>query len=95
MSAQDRVKLIQEKLTAALQPEKLEIEDQSHLHRGHAGAKAGGGHYAVMVVSVEFDGKTQVARHRLVYDALGPLMRPDTIHALSIVARTPQEIKEG
>jgi BolA protein len=81
---------IREKL-AALGPETLEIEDESALHAGHEGAKGGGGHYRITVVSARFAGKPLQARHRMVYQALEDLMRSD-IHALAIQAYAPDEM---
>jgi BolA protein len=75
---------------ASLEPRSLEIRDDSHKHAGHAGAREGG-HYAVAIVAPCFAGLSTVQRHRLVYDAAGDLMRRG-IHALSITARTPDEI---
>lgn len=83
--------MIRERLEAALPVEHLEIEDESHLHAGHEGARDGGGHFRVLVVSPAFAGKPPLQRHRLVYDAMGDAMRRDTIHALSIRALTPDE----
>lgn len=74
---------------AVLVPEKLEIIDDSAAHAGHKSA-GGGGHYRVLIVSSRFAGLGTVARHRLVYDALGALM-DGAIHALSITAKTPAE----
>lgn len=74
-----------------LSPESLEVFDDSHEHAGHAGARDGGGHYQLVIVSREFAGKPQVARHRLVYQALADLM-PGRIHALAIRAYTPEEM---
>ena len=71
-------------------PESLELEDESALHAGHAGAKSGGGHYRMTIVSKQFAGLDSVARHRVVYQALGKLMG-SRIHALSITAFTPEE----
>ena len=82
--------LIREKLSA-LAPESVAIEDESAQHAGHEGAKGGGGHYRVVVVSAQFTGKPLQARHRMVYQALGPLMHRE-IHALAISAYTPDEI---
>lgn len=76
---------------AALAPESLEILDQSGRHIGHEGAKDGGGHYQLLLVTARFRGLALPARHRLVYDALGPLML-HAIHALSIKAYAPEEI---
>ncbi|HCU53387.1 MAG TPA: BolA family transcriptional regulator [Gammaproteobacteria bacterium] len=87
----DRVAEIEHKLRAALQPLKLEIEDESHKHAGHAGAReSGGGHFNVTIVSAAFTGQGLLQRHRLVYDALGDTMRRE-IHALSIRALSPEE----
>ncbi len=76
---------------SVLVPEAVSIEDESAQHAGHEGAKGGGGHYRLTVVSQRFAGLPLQARHRLVYDALGPLMHKD-IHALAIRARVPGEI---
>lgn len=67
----------------------LEVQDDSHLHAGHAGAREGG-HYTVRLISPRFKGLSRVARHRLVYDALRDLMQQG-IHALVIDARSPEE----
>jgi BolA protein len=87
-----RVDLIRSRLNAALVPDALEIEDESHRHAGHAGARDGRGHFRVRIVSAAFVGKSALARHRVVYAALGDLMQTD-IHALAIDARTPEEIQ--
>lgn len=81
--------LIRERLSR-LAPDALEVFDDSHEHAGHAGAKDGGGHFQLVIVSRNFAGKNAVARHRLVYEALGDLM-PKQIHALGIHAYTPEE----
>jgi BolA protein len=73
---------------AVLEPVSIDIADDSALHAGHAGARSGGGHYRLTIVSPRFAGLSTVARHRLVYDTLGDLMKRD-IHALAITARTP------
>lgn len=85
-----RVERIRMLLIEALSPLSLEVTDDSHKHAGHAGARGGQGHFGVDIVSAAFVGKPPLARHRLVYDALGGLMRTD-IHALAIRARTPDE----
>ncbi|MDP2144051.1 MAG: BolA family protein [Gallionella sp.] len=77
-------------LLAALEPVALEIADDSAKHAGHAGARDGGGHYRLHIVSAQFAGKNTVARHRMIYSALGEMMRHD-IHALNITAKTPDE----
>jgi len=83
---------IRERL-AALEPLALELVDESAQHAGHAGARPGGEtHWRLSIVSPRFAGQPVVARHRMVYQALGELMR-DPIHALAITARTPEETK--
>ncbi len=74
---------------AALEPSLVEIEDESGLHVGHAGAKEGG-HYRLTVVSARFSGQSRVARHRMVYQALGTLMQSG-IHALALQTLAPDE----
>ena len=81
---------IQEKL-AALEPVALEIHDDSAKHAGHEGAKSGGGHYRVVIVSRRFAGLSIQLRHRMVYDALGSMMQKE-IHALAIKAYAPEEV---
>jgi BolA protein len=76
---------------ATLKPVSLEIVDESHKHAGHAGARDGGGHYLLQIVTTEFTGKTTMARHRMIYSALGEMMKRE-IHALNIQANTPEEI---
>ncbi|MBS0337316.1 MAG: BolA family transcriptional regulator [Proteobacteria bacterium] len=76
---------------AALSPESLEITDDSAAHAGHAGAAPGGNtHWSVAIVSRAFEGKPTIARHRMVYAALGELM-DNPIHALQIRALVPGE----
>jgi BolA family transcriptional regulator, general stress-responsive regulator len=81
--------VLRDKLVAALTPLELDITDDSEKHRGHKGA-GGGGHYTVRIVSAAFDGKTLVARHRLVYTALAEEMR-GAVHALALDTLTPAE----
>ncbi|WP_038035428.1 BolA family transcriptional regulator [Thermopetrobacter sp. TC1] len=82
---------MEERLRAALQPEHLEILDQSHHHAGHAGAHPEGeSHFHVVIVSQAFAGKPLVQRHRMVNEALGDLLK-ERIHALSITAKAPGE----
>jgi BolA protein len=76
---------------AALTPEHVEIVDESALHAGHAGAQSGGGHYQLTLISPAFAGLNSVARHRVIYQALGDLMT-SRIHALSIHALAPGEL---
>jgi len=84
------VKNMEERL-ATLQPESLEIVDESERHIGHEGAKGGGGHYQLLIVSPRFSGMQIQQRHRLIYQALGPMMQTE-IHALAIRAYAPDEI---
>jgi len=77
-------------LLVALQPTQLEIDDDSHLHAGHAGVRDGGGHYRLKIASAQFIGKPTVARHRMIYSALGDMMKHE-IHALNIIASTPDD----
>jgi BolA protein len=76
---------------AALEPVSLSITDDSHQHVGHAGARGGGGHFSLQIVSRQFIGKNTITRHRMIYSALAEMMKND-VHALNIQARTPDEI---
>ena len=87
---QDRMKWFQEDLSKAFAIQNLVIEDESHLHAGHAGAASGGGHFRVSIIAPEFQGMSLVARHRANYSALNRHI-PKEIHALTIVAQTPEE----
>lgn len=88
-ASSDTEAILRERLNQ-FQPIRLELIDDSAKHAGHAGARAGGGHYRLLIVSAAFASKSTVARHRLVYEALGELMR-SRIHALSIQSLTPEE----
>ena len=78
---------------AALEPLSLELVDESEQHHGHAGWREGGGtHWRLAIVSPRFSGQNAVARHRLVYQAIGELMH-NPIHALAITASSPEEVK--
>ena len=83
------IELMKQKL-AALEPAVIRIADESARHAGHEGAKAGGGHYLLTIVSHHFISKSALARHRLVYDTLREMMHKN-IHALSVKAYTPEE----
>jgi BolA protein len=83
--ARPSLEAIRERLVAAFPDADPLIEDDSHLHAGHAGAAGGAGHFTVKLCSARFRGLSPVARHRLVYDALRDWM-PDRIHALRIEA---------
>ena len=80
--------LLRQKL-AFLSPLQFELTDDSALHAGHAGAREGG-HYRLLIVSEKLVGLTRLQRHRIIYDALGELLR-SRIHALSIRSLTPDE----
>ncbi len=75
---------------APLEPQSLVIHDDSHQHLGHAGFMDDGSHFRMEIVSAQFEGKNTVTRHRMVYMALGDMMKHD-IHAMNIDARTPAE----
>lgn len=81
--------LIRERL-AALKPVTVDLRDESAQHAGHAGAASGGGHWQLTIVSEAFRGQNAVARHRMIYEALGDLMKRD-IHALKIEAFAPEQ----
>lgn len=85
----DLESVLRERL-ANLTPLRLELVDESAKHAGHEGAKSGGRHYRLLIISTEFSGKSILLRHRLIYDTLGELMR-SKIHALSIQALAPEE----
>jgi stress-induced morphogen len=91
MTPGERLAEIEARLRAALDPEALHVEDQSHLHAGHAGARDGRGHFSVMIVARAFNGQPVLARHRAVYRALADLMQTD-IHALAIEAVASDEV---
>ena len=86
----DRLSRIEARLRSALSPLSLRVRDDSHRHVGHEGARDGRGHFAVDVVSAAFAGSLPLARHRMVYAALGDMMETD-IHALQIRALSPDE----
>jgi stress-induced morphogen len=77
-----------------LKPLELVIEDESYKHAGHAGVKDIGSsetHFNIKIVATCFEGLSLVQRHRMIYTLLGPEMN-QSIHALSIVAKTPSEV---
>ncbi len=83
-----REELLRRRLESRFSPAVLEIEDESHLHAGHAGAAQGHGHFRVTIVAEAFRGLSPLARHRLVYAAVDDLLKTD-IHALAIEAAPP------
>ncbi len=88
--SEHRLAAIRKALEATFEPIQLEIDDDSHLHAGHAGAKEGKGHFSVRITAEAFSGQSLIKRHRAVYAALGELMETE-IHALAIDARAPEE----
>jgi BolA protein len=89
------VDIIRSKLTERFVPIRLEVEDESHRHIGHEGARPGGEtHFAVTVVSAAFAGQSRVARQRLVYDTLAEELAT-RIHALSLTTLAPDEDRAG
>lgn len=91
-----RGRRIKEKLEKELNPVELQVGDVSYQHAGHAGARGSNGetHFNLRVVSEEFEGKSLVKRHRLIYNLLQEELQ-NGLHALSIVAKTPSEVSEG
>lgn len=83
LTSAERIKLITERITQALQPEELNIQDDSAAHIGHAGAQSGAGHFTVSIKSDAFAEKSLIDCHRMVYDAVGDAMHSE-IHALRI-----------
>ena len=90
----ERQQRVERVLRERLDAQHLEIEDESHRHAGHAGARAGGSHYRLTIVAECFAGRSRLERHRILYDALGSMMEGE-IHALAIRAFTPEEWTEG
>lgn len=91
MEPAERRAEIQRRLESVFSPESLLVEDESHLHAGHAGARDGRGHFRVSIVAAAFNGMSALARHRAIYAALGGLMQTD-IHALAIEAIASDEL---
>ena len=87
----ERAIMIEKRLREIFAPQTVKVRDDSRLHAGHEGAKSGGGHFAVTIVSPQFQGKNAVQRHQMIYQALGDMMKKE-IHALSIQALTPDEL---
>lgn len=83
MNNEQRIQTIHALLTKALSPIALEINDESHLHVGHPGAKTGMGHFSVRIASTALNGLSRVKQHQMIYQALGDLLKTD-IHALRI-----------
>ncbi len=87
----ERVEKIRQLLEETFAPESLDVDDDSHEHVGHEGAKGGLGHFSVSIVSERFNGMRVLARHRAIYTALGDMMQTD-IHALAIDAIASDEL---
>jgi BolA protein len=86
----DTLDRIEQRL-AVLAPDSVELIDDSEKHAGHAGAKGGGGHFQLIIVSPLFEGKSTQARHRMIHAALGEMLERE-IHALTIKAYTPDDM---
>ncbi len=91
MDAAERPAAIERLLRESFQPESLVVEDESHLHAGHPGARDGRGHFRVSIVSDAFETMSPIQRHRAIYAVMGDLMSTD-IHALSIEAFASSEL---
>jgi len=89
----DRIERIRACLEQALRPLQLDVEDESHRHAGHEGARDGRGHFRVRIVAAEFSGMPLIKRHQRVYAALAEMMRTD-IHALALETRAPGELPD-
>ncbi len=87
---EERLKMVEQRVRAAIDPVHLQILDESHRHRGHEGARSGGSHYRLTVVSERFVGRSRLARHRMLYDAVGDAMNRE-IHAFALRTYTPEE----
>jgi BolA protein len=87
----ERIDKIRERVIATFAPLECQLDDESHLHAGHAGASTGAGHYRLRLVSDRFAGLNRIARHRLVYDCLRDMMQSE-IHAINIIAIAPSEL---
>lgn len=86
---------IEKSLRAELDPEILEVKDESHLHAGHAGAREGGeSHFRLLIVSSRFEGLSRVARQRAVNDILREELK-ERIHALAMRTLTPDEHRKN
>ena len=90
MSVAEREERLRRQLMARFSPVELAIEDESHRHAGHAGAAGGASHFRIRIVAEAFRGICPVARHRLVYAALGDMLKSE-IHALVIEALPPAD----
>jgi BolA family transcriptional regulator, general stress-responsive regulator len=94
MSRATREERLRRRLIEEFQPLELQVDDESHLHAGHAGAAGGASHFRIRIVAEAFRGKLPVARHRMIYAALGDLMKSE-IHALAIDASPPPALRSN
>jgi BolA protein len=92
MNRATREERLRQRLVAEFRPLELSVEDESHLHAGHAGAVGGGSHFRIRIVAEAFRGRPPLARHRLIYAAVGELMNGE-IHALTIDASPPPALR--
>ena len=92
MNRATREARLRQRLIDEFRPLELSVEDESHLHAGHAGAAGGASHFRIRIVAEAFRGKPAVARHRMIYAALGDLMKSE-IHALAIDASPPPGLR--
>lgn len=83
--------IIRARLAETFTPLECQLEDESALHAGHAGAASGGGHFRLRIISTQFEKQSRINRHRLVYDCLDDMMHKE-IHALAITALAPSEV---
>jgi BolA protein len=86
----DRIEELKRRIATGVSAQRVDVQDDSALHRGHAGARGGAGHYTVSVVAESFAGLDRLARHRAVYAAVGDMI-PGEVHALVVRAFTPDE----
>jgi BolA protein len=86
-----RMERIRQRLVETFAPSVCQLEDESALHAGHAGAASGGGHFRLRIISTQFENQGRINRHRLVYDCLDDMMHTE-IHALAITALAPSEV---
>lgn len=92
MNRATREERLRRRLIEEFRPLELQVDDESHLHAGHAGAAGGASHFRIRIVAEAFRGKLPVARHRMIYAALGDLMKSE-IHALAIDASPPPALR--
>ena len=88
MGESERSRALAAKLRERLEALHVEVDDESHLHAGHAGAAGGGGHFRALIVSARFEGQSTLESQRMVYAALAEEMR-SSIHALAMQTLTP------